>query len=200
MLIRAMDPGNDGLPKVLVITRSLEGDRKEVSRDLTGSDGFLQPIELAPGLYETIATYPYGDLKTQVKDFVVIPGPSMTIEIHLNFDSDQRVSLNVIESHVQVFDQEGRPAVRAWVIGRNMEATTGTSVAKTDERGFASVSVPVDGASIIVLYHGESWSEPAYTETGVADCQNLCLVRAKQELKGRSRILQIRLPQQSGRP
>jgi hypothetical protein len=136
--IRVMDPGSDGLSKVLVITKSLEGDGKEISRVLSGPDGFVPPIELALGLYETITTYPNGNIRTQVKDFVVTREP-LTIEIHLDFDLDQKVNSDVIDWQVRVFDQKGMPAVNAWVIGRNMEASTGTSAVRTDGRGFATV-------------------------------------------------------------
>jgi hypothetical protein len=194
--IRTMYPDTEALPKVLVVTKSLESDRKEVSRDLTGLDGFGQPMELAPGLYEAIATYPYGQFLTQVEDFVVSPGPSVTIEIHLNIDSDERVNLNAADAHVRVLDRQGRPAVNAWVIGRNADATTGTSVARTDERGLANVSVPVDGALIMVIYHGETWSEPAYSyeQTGIADCTEVCLARAKAKIGKQLRLIEIKLP------
>jgi hypothetical protein len=75
-----------------------------------------------------------------------------------------------------------------------MEASTGTSAVKTDGRGFATVSVPVDGALITVLYHGQTWSEPAYAETGVADCHSHCLLQAKAALQKRRHLLEVKLP------
>jgi hypothetical protein len=188
-----MDSGNDALSNVLVITKSLEGDRKEISRSLSGTDGFVAPMELAPGLYEMIATYPYGNIRTQVKDFVVTP-QTRTIETHLDYESDQRVSLDVIDWRVQVLDKQGMPAAGAWVVARNTEASRGTSAVKADARGFANVRVPVDGALIVVLYNGQTFSEPAYTETGVQDCQNRCLLHAKAELERQRRMLDVRLP------
>jgi hypothetical protein len=188
-----MDSGNDGLSNVLVITKSLEGDRREISRSLSASDGFVAPVELAPGLYEVIAMYPYGNIRTQVKDFVVTP-ESHTIEMHLDYESDQRVSLDVIDWQIQVLDRQSKPVAGAWVVVRNAEASTGTSAVKADGRGFANVRVPVDGALITVLYDGQTFSEPAYTETAVADCQSRCLNHAKAELQRQSHISEVRLP------
>jgi hypothetical protein len=188
-----MDSGNDALSNVLVITKSLEGERKEISRSLSGTDGFVAPMELAPGLYEMIATYPHGNIRTQVKDFVVTP-ETRTIETHLDYEWDQRVSLDVIDWQIQVLDRQSKPVAGAWVVVRNAEASTGTSAVKTDGRGFANVRVPVDGALITVLYDGQTFSEPAYTQTAVADCQSRCLNHAKAELRRQSHISEVRLP------
>jgi hypothetical protein len=185
--------GNEALGNVLVITKSLEGDRKEISRVLSGLDGFVAPMDLAPGLYEIIATYPYGDIKTQIKDFVVTPN-THTVEMHLDYELDQHVDLYTIDWKVRVFDRQGNPAVGAWVIARNAEATTGPSVVKVDGRGFAKVRVPPNGALITVLYQRQTWTEPAYTETGAVDCQSQCLLRAKAELERQRRTLEVRLP------
>lgn len=180
--IQVLDRGTGELSKVLVITRSLEADRKEVSRDLTGTDGFLPPIDVPPGIYESIATFPYGRIMTQVKDFEVT-SDSEVVEIHLNYKLDQTINLNAISWHVHVRDQQGHPVPDAWVIGRNGEASTGTTLAKTDRDGDATVSLPCDGALITVLYRGKVWSEPAYQEGDVAHCQSHCIIQAKDRLE-----------------
>lgn len=191
--IRTAYPDHEGVSKVLVIVRSVEGQREEFARDLSGPDGLIPSLELRPGVYEAITTYPYGNILTTVHDFLV-GNESAVIEITLNFDSDERINYNEIIWNVQVLDQDGHPAVNALVIGRNAEASTGVSVARTDERGLATVSIPVDGALIEILYGKQSWSEPAYHLTDNAECRQRCLLQAKTRLQKHRQLLTIRVP------
>jgi len=192
--IRTAYPDHEGVSKVLVIVRSAEGQPKEFARELSGPDGSIPTLELEPGIYEAISVYPYGNIPTVVHDFPV--GSELAaVEITLMFGSDQKVNLDEITRRVKVLDQNGRPAVNTLVIGRNAEASTGVSAARTDERGLATVSIPVDGALIEILYGKQSWSEPAYYLThDVGDCRLRCLLQAKSRLQKDQRILTIRVP------
>jgi hypothetical protein len=192
--IRTAYPDHEGLPKVLVIVRSVEGQPKEFARELSGHDGSVPPLELEPGVYEAISTYPYGNIPTVVHDFLV-GNESAAIEITLTSEGDQKINLNEITWKVKVLDQNGRPAVNALVIGRNAEASTGVSTARTDERGLATISIPVDGALIEVLHGKQSWSEPAYDGgDSVNDCRQRCLTQAKARLQKAAQLLTIQTP------
>lgn len=192
--IRTAYPDHEGVSKVLVIVRSVEGQSKEFARELSGPDGSIRPLELEPGVYEAISLYPYGNIPTVVHEFSVGKEPA-AIEITWNVENDHRINLNEISWNVKVLDQNGHPAVNALVIGRNATASTGVSVARTDERGLATVSIPVDGALIVVLYGGETWAEPAYViGTDAGDCQQRCLLDSKAKLEKRRKLLTIRLP------
>jgi len=193
--IRTVLAEREPVANVLVIVRSIEGQQEEFARALSGPDGSVPSVELRPGIYEAIATCPYGHIPTTVDDFVLGDQPA-EVEVLLSIDDDERVNYNQTAWNVQVLDQGGLPAVNAVVIGRNMEASTGVSVARTDRRGRATVSVPVDGAIIEVIYGKRTWTEPAYILTdSVGDCRQRCLLREKARLQRPRQLLSIRLPQ-----
>lgn len=192
--IRTAYPNHVGISKVLVIIRSVEAQPREFARELSGRDGSVTPLELEPGVYEAISIYPYGNIPTVVHDFLV-GKESAAIEITLTSGSDEKINVNEISWKVKVLDQNGRPAANALVIGRNAEASTGVSAARTDERGLATVSIPVDGALIEILYRTQSWSEPAYDgDDSVANCRQRCLTQAKTRLQKARQLLTIRIP------
>ncbi|MFZ0978105.1 MAG: hypothetical protein WAN23_01775 [Candidatus Acidiferrales bacterium] len=193
--IRTVFADQEAVPNVLVIVRSIEGRSEEFARGLSGPDGSIASLELRPGLYEAIATCPYGHIPTTVHDFLVANEAAL-IEVTLSPDNDQRINYNEINWNVQILEQDGHPAVNAVVIGRNGEASTGVSVARTDERGRATVSVPVDGALIEIIYGERTWIEPAYALTeDVGNCRQRCLLQAKARLEKPRQLLTIRVPQ-----
>jgi hypothetical protein len=193
--IRTVFADQEAVPNVLVIVKSIEGQSEEFARGLSGPDGSIPSLELRPGLYEAIATCPYGHIPTTVHDFLVANEAAL-IEVTLNPDNDQRINYNKISWNVQVLDQDGHPAVNAVVIGRNAEASTGVSAARTDKRGRATVSVPVDGALIEIIYGKRTWTEPAYGLTdNLGGCRQRCLLEAKARLQKPQQLLAIRVPQ-----
>lgn len=193
--IRAAYGDKEGASKMLVIVRSIDGQPKEFARELSRSDGSIAPLELQPGIYEAIATCPYGYIHTAVRDFAV-NDQSLEVTISLTVESDQTINFDQIGWRIQVLDHDGRPAANAIVIGRNAEASTGVSMARTDKLGFATLSVPVDGALIAIIYGQRYWTEPAYKydQTRIGDCRQRCLLQAKARLEQRGQVPTIRVP------
>jgi hypothetical protein len=185
--VRVSEAHTGNLAKVLVIVRSLEADRSEVLRALTGPDGLVPAVDVPPGLYEAIATYPYSRHTTIAKDFVIGEKPVM-VELKLTHLSDQRVNLNSIDWQISVTNGQGRPVGNAWVTGRDDEASD-VSVTRTDSKGRATVSIPMTGAVITVLYDGFSYTEGVYVESGITNCEHECALRAAAKLKTHSRTL-----------
>jgi len=192
--IRTAYPDHEGVSKVLVIVRSIEGQRVEFARELSGPEGWIPSLELPAGVYEAIATCPYGYLPTTVFDFSVGDEPA-TMEIPLRLPAtDQTVNLNQMDWHVRVIGDDGQPALNVVVIGRNEDASTGVSVARTDARGLATISVPVDGALIEVISGKQSWSGPAYhLSNRIFDCRMRCLMQSERTLQKLRQPLTIRL-------
>jgi hypothetical protein len=184
--------GAAGPPKVLVIVRSLESGKGEMSRDLSAPDGSVPPLNLAPGLYEAIATYPYGNWLTQVKDFLVLDKP-VAIEFSLNSESVNAVSGNRIHLSVLVLDREGHPVPNAWIIGRDPEAHFGNTT-KSDNHGRATVDIPSDRAEVTVLHNGGSYVQPMNIETGIVDCENNCILRETGKVNKTLPKVTVRLP------
>jgi hypothetical protein len=67
--LRVVDASGAPFAKVLVIVRSLEGGG-EITRDLTDANGRVPEIDLRNGLYQVIATCPYGLCDTVVREFL----------------------------------------------------------------------------------------------------------------------------------
>lgn len=191
--VRTIDPAGEKLSNALVIVRSIDGDQSEVLRALTGANGLAPEVNVPPGAYEAIATYPYGPWTTEVKDFMVQADP-VTLELQLGVLPGQTVELDVIDWHVRVADARGRPVANAWVIGRTPDATEGVSVARTDSHGSATVTLHVDEAEVTVLYKGQSYSQHFYLESGATACAQDCYVRAAKKLRARSRTLTFTVP------
>ena len=181
-----------GMSGVLVIVRGLDPSTGEVLRALTGAHGLAPELDVPPGLYEAIATDPYSWWQTSVRDFEVQSKP-VSLDLPLSMEPDQRVDLNIVDWHVTVVDAKGRRVPNAWVIGRDPDATTGASVAKTDSRGSATVTIPMDDATIAVVYNGRSYSEHFQPDPGMRNCRWSCLDRAQAKMKKRRRTLTFSL-------
>jgi hypothetical protein len=192
--VRATDRAGEKLPGILVVLKSLEDVPWGVSRALTGPNGLVPAVDVPPGLYEAIATDPYGIFETTVKDFMVATKP-VKLELQLDVVQDQTVTANAIDWHLRVVDNQNRPVVNAWVTARDSEASTGVGVTTTDSHGRATVTIPIDRAVVItVFYDGQSYSEDFDTHSGVRDCEWRCYLRARAKLKKRPRSLTLAVP------
>ena len=111
------------LPKVLVIIRSLEG-KGEVLRELTDSGGTVSDVDLQPGLYRVIVTYPYSLWDTNVREFLVTPESlSLRITLDPTGTEDNVVFIGAPSRMVHIVDGNGNPISGARVLARNLKAT-----------------------------------------------------------------------------
>jgi hypothetical protein len=188
------DPaGAEGIAKVLVIVRSLQshGLNGEILRDLSGSDGSVPTVDLQPGLYQAVAMYPYGPWITQARDFAVREKP-VAIELRLNGAAVNRVRITDSDLHVHVEDDDGRPVSKAWVIGRDPDATS-TYVSKTDERGQATVKIPFGSAEITVIHDETVHVQRIDIDSNATECQQRCVMTTLKKTEKVRRSITVKL-------
>jgi hypothetical protein len=191
--VRVIDAlGTEGIAKVLVITRSLEPGKGDVSRDLTRQDGSIPDLDIPPGLYEVIATYPYQAWRTRVRDFIAGANP-VPITLELEQIWDQTVYAGgVVDLRVQVVDGQGHPVHNAQIIGRNLDASE-LSFATTDSAGRALIRIPTDGAEVTTIYGDHSRVDRVDIDSHKRDCQLACVDSSIEKLSKTSHDLTVRL-------
>jgi hypothetical protein len=143
--------GADRLDKILIIVRSLEG-KGETTRGLTGADGAFPITNVAPGVYQALALYPYGYWHSAVREFVVTD-KDILVEFRLRGSTVDRVEIPEVQFTVRVVDQGGNGVQGAQIIGRDITATF-MKFSKTDGQGRATVSIPCAEAQISIIYNG----------------------------------------------
>lgn len=121
--IVTLDKTGAGFQDVLVIVRSLDGKGESV-RALTNQSGAVPTRELAAGLYQIIATCPYGLCQTTVREFFVKTDP---IELELALDvlptTGNTFAMGRVERRqVEVQDRHGRPVASADILVRDATA------------------------------------------------------------------------------
>lgn len=191
--VRAIAQDGEGVPKVLVIVRAPANPGYEVLRALTGADGFVPDVNVQPGLYEAIATDPYGGWLTTAKDFVVTDAP---VKLDLSLDSvqDQTVSLNFISWNVKVVDKQGRPVNDAWLTAR-VEDEPACDVTATGSDGRATITIPFDDPVIVtVLYKGQSYTEQIKVDAAVRDSESKWFERQREKVKKSQRTVTVSVP------
>jgi hypothetical protein len=152
--LQTLDQTGAGFPNVLVIVRSLE-DQKESFRALTDQSGTIAAYRLAPGLYQIIATCPYGICETAVREFIV-----RTSEVHLE------VKLGILptqgnvvrigpvsQRRIEVRGENDKPVSSAQVLVRDANAQNETWY-KTGADGAVMVALPPGEATIVAVYDG----------------------------------------------
>jgi hypothetical protein len=191
--VRVVDAmGTKGVANVLVITRSLEPGKGDIARALTSQDGSIPDLNIAPGLYEVIATYPYRAWRTRVRDFVAAANP-IVITLELEQFWDQTVYAGgVIDLRVQVLDAQGHPVPEAKIVARNLDATE-LSLATTDSAGRATVRIPTDGAEVTTLYGDHSQVNRIDIDSRKQDCQLACVKSSVERLSKTPHNLTVRL-------
>jgi len=162
--LRVVDPTGAGVPKILAIVTSLEG-KGEIWRGLTDDKGFSSSPDAPAGIYEAIATDPYGPWITKVVDFVLAAAP-LVVELRLRTTVVDGVLTTKVEVPVQLLMGDGQPAAGAQVPGRDLEAKH-IFWAKTDSQGRAVLTVPLDGAEITVIYEGQVKAQGATIKSGL---------------------------------
>jgi hypothetical protein len=138
----------------LVIVRSLEGNG-ESFRALTDQAGAVPKQELAPGLYELIATCPYGVCQTAVREFIVASDP-----IHLKLPLKLVAIVNTVivgdvkHRKVIVQDRQGRPVASAQILVRDASAQHHKWY-QTGAKGTVKIDLPPgDETTVVAIYQG----------------------------------------------
>ncbi len=188
---RVMDPSGACFSKVLVIVRSLEG-RGEIDRELTDRDGHVRPVDLSPGVYQVIASYPYGGWDTSVKEFVV-GSRAVQLELVLVPAKIGGYLLTKLDLRVQVVAADGEPVSGADLMARDLEAKY-FFWAKTDDKGWAMISVPLDGAEISAVYRGQVHTQEVNIKSHLSNCYQHCAIERFEQLKKVRHSITIRLP------
>jgi hypothetical protein len=188
--VRAIAADGEGVSKVLVIVRAPSNPGYEVLRALTEADGSVPEVNVQPGLYEAIATDPYGEWLTAVKDFVVTDAP-VKLDLRLDFVQDQSISLGFIDWNVRVVDKQGRPVNDAWITART-EGEPAVGATATDINGHATIEIPFDYPAIVtVLYNGQTYTERIKVDASVRDSENKWFQRERNKLVKRPRAITV---------
>jgi len=189
--VRVNDTSGVGIPKILVIVRPLEG-RGEDDYELTDAKGFVPSLDLSPGLYEVIAANPYGPWITKVKDFVVRSTP-LELELRLEGTIINSYLLTRFDLRVQVVAGDGGPVSGAVLLARDLEAKD-LFWAKTDDKGWATLVVPFDGAEVSAFYQGQVQTREVDIKSDLSACYRPCEIERSEQLKKVPRSMTIRLP------
>jgi len=182
--------GKKGLAKVLVIVMSLEPGVGDVDRDLTRPDGSIPDMDIPPGFYEVIATYPYLNWGTRVRDLALRTKP-VSITLELERILDQTVPLiPVFDLKVQVLDERGLPVYGARIIGRDLEAKD-LAFAWADTHGQAIIRIPADGAEVTVIYGDRDQVARVDVHSHFQPCQAQCMLSNIDDLSKAPQTLTV---------
>ena len=148
-----VDQTGAGFPDVLVIVKPLEGSG-ESFRALSDKDGIIPARDLPPGLYQLIATCPYGLCKTTVREFVVKKEPfDLKLPLAILPTSGNTVTIGHVEHRdIKVEDGEGKPIPSVPLLVRDAAAqnerwyTTGVN-------GSAIIDLPPGRETTVVAVH-----------------------------------------------
>jgi uncharacterized surface anchored protein len=152
--VSTADETGAAFPDVLVMVRSLEGNG-ESFRALTDQAGAVPKQELAPGLYQLIATCPYGLCQTAVREFIVASDP-----IHSKLPLKVVAMVNTVivgdvkHRQVEVQDREGRPLASAQILVRD-ETAQHHKWYRTGANGTVTIDLPPgDEITVVAIYQG----------------------------------------------
>lgn len=150
------------LKNALVIVQDLNKGEHELFRVLTNDAGESAPHTLAPGLYRAIATYPYSNWQTSVREFLV-HAERLTIDLRMSQAlalDDLPVSIGQLTVHV--LDVAGRPAAGARVLIRDADAHRYSERwGTTDAQGTTTLELTDTPSTLIVVYRDQIYAFPA---------------------------------------
>ncbi len=153
--VTVANTGGVPIKNALVILQQLEQPRDhELLRALTDERGNIPAQQLNAGLYRIIATYPYGQWQTGVREFLVRDQP-VDLDLRLaEGDSLQAIPVSIGQLTVHVLDANGHPAAGAQVLVRDAQATpTSEHWGTTDAHGTTSLELTITPAMLVVVYH-----------------------------------------------
>jgi hypothetical protein len=180
--IQVVDVAGEGLPKILVIARSLE--RPEGDRKLSDANGRIPPIDLKAGSYQLIAIDPYGTWPTTVQE-VIVGGEPLDLQIELPIaatDTDGE-PVPQIEVPIRVLDTGGQPVPNAIVLGRDPEAKS-LRFYRTDRQGIVTPRLNVNDAYVVVFHMGKVYTERVDIPYRWNACDDLqCIGRQLDNIK-----------------
>jgi hypothetical protein len=150
------DASGAPLKSVLLILQNLDNHQRETSRSLTDENGKTPPLNLHPGLYRAIATTPYGNWQTQVREFLVSNEP-----VHLALKLDPMAThgngdiVALVAKHIslRVLQSDGSPAAGALVLARDREATLHLERwYKSDDSGQTTIEVIGNPLVVVIVF------------------------------------------------
>ncbi|HUI85464.1 MAG TPA: Ig-like domain-containing protein [Candidatus Binatia bacterium] len=157
-----IDGRGNGLNDALVIVQELGDHQREVFRALTDERGNISPHALEPGLYRAIATYPYSQRETTVREFLVRDQP---VKVQLRMAAGQSIEdlpVSIGRLTVHVVDANGQPATGARVLVRDAEAHSGSEHwGTTNAQGTTTLELTMTPAVLVVVYRDHLYSFPA---------------------------------------
>lgn len=155
--IQVIDVAGEGLPKILVIARSLE--RPEGDRELSDANGRILPLDLKAGVYQLIAIDPYGTWPTTVQE-VIVGGEPLDLQIELPIPATDRDGELVPQTEVpiRVLNKRGQPVPNAIVLGRDPEAKS-MRFYRTDLQGNVTPRLDINGEYVVVFHMGKVYTE-----------------------------------------
>ena len=160
--ISVTDSGGTPLKDTLVIVQDLQRQERELFRALTDEYGKVPGHNLDPGLYRAIATYPYGQWRNNVREFLVKDAP-VRVQLQMpqatGLDS---LDVSIGQLNVTVLDAAGKPAQGARVLVRDVNATPQSEHwGTTDAQGHTTLELTVDPDALVVIYHDQLYRFPA---------------------------------------
>ncbi len=150
-----LDQTGAGFPDVLVVVKSLESGG-ESFRALTDRNGNIPMRDLGSGLYQLIATCPYGICQTAVTEFVVKSDPiDLRLPVKVMPTVGSTVTIGPVEHRrVEVQDRNGRPIASAPILVRDATAQN-EKWYKTEPDGGVVIDLPSESqATVIAVYRG----------------------------------------------
>jgi hypothetical protein len=142
----------------LVIVQDLDNREHEIIRALSDQSGNVPQLELAPGLYRVIATTPYGNWQTSIREFLVTQQPIQIIvkvqpmATHGYGDID---TVPTTRAQLQVIGPDGEPASGARILVRDRDAKLHLErwySASTE--GKAIIDLVDDPTVVVIVYSG----------------------------------------------
>ena len=157
--IRVEDAPGESLKDVLVIVKPLDSNSFNDIRQLTDEQGRVHPLDLKPGIYQAIATTPYGIWETSVKEFIVDNKPvdlTLSLSPQPTHGFGDIVPVRTSKTEIQVLTSAGTPASGAKVFTRDKNATLYLERwYTTDEQGKAKIEFRADPTVLVIMYDGK---------------------------------------------
>jgi len=193
--IRIADQSGAPLACMLVIVRSIEGSG-EVLRLLSDSSGSASLKLPPPGKYQVIATHPYGNWETVVKELVVDQEPiALDISVRaLPTHGIGDVAIVSPEVSIKVVNSSGHVEPNAEIFVRDHEGVYGKWY-RTDSNGMARASTFGDATEVLAFYGNHvakiAISFPELREEQ-RNCMKQCAPDKSPALRQRELTLQLK--------
>jgi hypothetical protein len=160
--IKVEDGSGAPLMDDLVIVHHLDDPRREVLRALSDNNGDVPVLDLQPGLYRLIATFPYSDIwETEIQEFLVVKDRAKQIVLKIrpmgSHGYGDLIPKPGPKISAQILTADGVPAFGASILVRDKDVTLSLlRWYKTDSRGGATielVAAPYGGRTVVVVVY-----------------------------------------------